>query len=69
MGALVDVKASEGRTPLVLAVLACVDSYRMERRSPESVQAFLQTGVTVSGIKFPAGYANVDELLQRHGAK
>ncbi len=66
-GAPVGVKDGKGRTPLALAVKACVDSYWTERRSPESVEALLRAGAPVSGIPFPSGYAEVDELLRSHG--
>jgi ankyrin repeat protein len=64
-GAQVDAPDGKGRTPLALAVRACVDSYWTGRRSPESVQALLAAGASVSGVDFPSGYAEVDELLRR----
>ena len=67
-GAPVDVPDAKGRTPLALAVRACVDSYWTEKRSPESVDALLRAGASVSGVKYPSGYAAVDELLARAGA-
>lgn len=57
-----------GRTALALAVRACVDSHWKERRAPDSVRALLRAGASVSGAVFPSGYAEVDELLQAHGA-
>jgi len=66
-GAPVDAKDGKGRTPLALAVKACVDSYWTERRSPESVEALLRAGASVSGVVFPSGYAEVDELLRQYG--
>lgn len=57
-----------GRTPLALAVKACVDSYWTERRSPESVQVLLDAGATVAGVPYPSGYAEVDALLRAQGA-
>jgi ankyrin repeat protein len=63
-GAPIDVPDGKGRTPLTLAVRACVDSYWKYRRSPESVQALLDAGASVSGVAFPSGYAAVDELLR-----
>jgi ankyrin repeat protein len=66
-GAPVDMPDGKGRTPLALAVLACVDSYWTERRSPESVQALLRAGASVSGVLFPSGYAEVDDLLRSQG--
>jgi ankyrin repeat protein len=67
-GATVNVGDAKGRTPLALAVKACVDSYWTNRRSPESVEALLRAGASVSGIEFPSGYAQVDELLRQYGA-
>ena len=68
-GAPVDVPDGKGRTPLALAVRACVDSYWTYRRSPDSVEMLLHAGASVSGVYFPSGYAEVDELLRHHGAK
>jgi hypothetical protein len=45
-----------------------VDSYWKERRTPESVEALLKAGASVRGLEFPSGYAEVDELLRKHGA-
>ncbi len=65
-GAPVNAVDAKGRTPLALAVKACVDSYWTNRRSPESVEALLRAGASVNGIDFPSGYAEVDELLQSY---
>jgi ankyrin repeat protein len=65
----VDALDRKGRTPLALAVRACVDSYWTNRRSPESVQALLRAGASVNGIDFPSGYAEVDELLREYAKK
>jgi hypothetical protein len=64
-GAPANVLDGKGRTPLVLAVKACVDSYWINRRSPESVEALLRAGAAVAGIAIPCGYDEVDELLRR----
>jgi ankyrin repeat protein len=66
-GAPVDAVDAKGRTPLALAVRACVDSYWTRLRSPESVRALLQAGAAVSAVSFPSGYAEVDELLRQYG--
>jgi ankyrin repeat protein len=62
-GAPVNAQDSKGRTALMLAVKACVNSYWTERRSPESVEALLRAGASVSNVEFPSGYAEVDTLL------
>ena len=64
-GADVNAQDAKGRTPLMLAVKACVDSYWTNRRSPESVEALLKTGASVSGVDYPCGYAEVDALLRK----
>lgn len=66
-GSPIDVPDGRGRTPLALAVRACVDSYWTEMRSPESVRALLHAGASVSGVDYPSGYADVDDLLKSHG--
>jgi ankyrin repeat protein len=68
-GSPVDVPDPKGRTPLALAIKACVDSYWTSRRTPESVEALLRAGASVHGpgVAFPCGYAEVDAQLQRHG--
>ncbi len=64
-GSPIDTPDGKGRTPLALAVRACVDSYWMESRSPESVAALLAAGARVRGVPFPSGYAEVDALLRQ----
>lgn len=63
-GSPVDVPDADGRTPLALAVKACVDSYWTDRRSPESVRALLEAGASRHNVPYPSGYADVDELLK-----
>jgi hypothetical protein len=67
-GAPVDARDGAGRTPLMLAVRACVDSYWTARRSPESVRALLAAGASTAGVAYPSGYGAVDELLAPPGA-
>jgi ankyrin repeat protein len=65
-GSPIDVPDGKGRTPLALAVKACVDSYWTERRTPESVEALLRAGARVREIRVPSGYGEVDELLRSY---
>jgi ankyrin repeat protein len=65
-GSPVNARDGRGRTPLALAVRACVDSYWTHRRSPESVAALLRAGASADGIDLPTGYAEVDDLLHAH---
>lgn len=67
-GAAVNAEDAKGQTPLMLAVKACVDSHWTNRRSPESVEALLRAGASISGVDFPCGYAEVDKLLQQHAS-
>src|SRR3954469_4643612 len=67
-GSPIDARDGKGRTPLMLAVRACVDSYWTRRRAPDSVQALLGAGASVEGVSFPCGYAEVDVLLKNAGA-
>jgi hypothetical protein len=62
-GAPVNALDAKGRTPLALAVKACVDSYWKDRRSPDSVEALLGAGASPREIKLPTGYDAVDALL------
>ncbi|MGH9609135.1 MAG: ankyrin repeat domain-containing protein [Bryobacteraceae bacterium] len=62
-GADVDVHDARGRSALMLAVKACVDSYWTYRRSPESIEALLDAGASRVGIHLPSGYTEVDALL------
>jgi ankyrin repeat protein len=67
-GAAIDARDGQGRTPLALAVTACVESYWTERRAPDSVSALLGAGASVEGVLYPSGYADVDRLLAASGA-
>jgi ankyrin repeat protein len=67
-GANLEAQDAKGRTPLALAVLACVDSYWTDGRSPESVKMLLDAGASVKATRFPSGYGEVDDLLSQHGA-
>jgi ankyrin repeat protein len=65
----INAEDAKGRTPLMLAVKACVDSYWTNRRSPESVEALLKAGASISGVEYPCGYDQVDELLRSYANK
>ena len=58
----VNARDARGRSPLMLAVKACVDSYWTEGRAPDSVAALLAAGAATDGIG-PSGYQEVDELI------
>jgi ankyrin repeat protein len=64
-GANVNRRDAKDRTPLALAVKACVDSYWSDHRSPASVEALLGAGARLDGVKFPSGYTEVDDLLRK----
>lgn len=66
-GSPVDTVDGSGRTPLMLAVKACVDSYWTERREPDSIKALLEAGASISGIAVPTGYPEADALLMNTG--
>lgn len=62
-GSPIDVPDGNGRTPLQLAVRACVDSYWTDRRTPLSVELLLKAGANGDAIPLPTGYAEIDKLL------
>jgi ankyrin repeat protein len=62
-GANVNAADARNRTPLLLAVKACIDSYWKYRRQPDSVAALLAAGATKQGIKLPTDYDAIDALL------
>jgi len=64
-GAAVNQRDARGRTPLALAIRACVDSYWKDRRSPDSIEALMQAGASLDGIEIPTGYPEADALLLR----
>jgi ankyrin repeat protein len=66
-GAPVNASDGRGRTPLQLAVRACIDSYWKYRRKPDSVAALLSAGAITNGIDLPTGYSAIDDLLVAQG--
>jgi ankyrin repeat protein len=67
-GAPVNARDARGRTPLMLAVRACVDSYWTRLRAPDSVDALLRNGASIDGVPYPSGYEPVDERLRQQRA-
>lgn len=65
-GAAVDARDAKGRTPLALAVRGCVDSYWMERRTPEPARLLLEAGASPVGIAVTSGDAEIDVLLRHY---
>ena len=63
-GAPVNARDGAGRSALQVAVKACVDSYWMERRTPETVRLLLAAGASPAGLTLPTGYDAVDVLLE-----
>jgi hypothetical protein len=63
-GTPVDALDGRGRTALQLAIKACVDSFRAEWRSPDSVRALLDASASLDGVEIPTGYDEVDALLR-----
>jgi len=52
-GADVNAHDDQDRTPLMLAVKACVDSYWRDWRKPDSVDALLRAGASTAGVRIP----------------
>ena len=65
-GVPVNAVDGRGRTPLHLAVRACVDSHWTERRSSEPARLLLEAGASPEGVAIPSGYAELDQLLERY---
>jgi hypothetical protein len=63
---MVDIPDANSKTPLALAVRACVESYWMWRRTTESIEALLAAGASADNIVFPTGYEEADKLLAGH---
>jgi ankyrin repeat protein len=62
-GSPVNATDAKSRTPLQLAVRACVDSHWMNRRTPEPVELLLTAGASRAGVQVPTGYLEIDRLL------
>lgn len=64
LGATADAMDAHGRTPLMLAVLACTDSYWTVRRTPVILRDLLRAGADPRRVPLPTGYPEADELLR-----
>jgi ankyrin repeat protein len=65
-GTNVNAVDGRGRTPLLLAVTATVDSYWKYRRTTESIEELLRAGASTVGIEIPTGYDEADTLLRQY---
>jgi ankyrin repeat protein len=65
-GAPVNAPDGEDRTPLMLAVKACIDSDLSAHRSLDSIQALRAAGASLQGIPHPSGDPEADALLAAH---
>ncbi len=68
-GSPVNVADENGRTPLALAIRACVDSYWMDIAGPESVAALLAAGASARDVPLPSGNKAIDDLIKAHRAR
>lgn len=65
-GANIHTPDANNRTPLALAIKACVNSYWTELRKPDSVKALLEAGAEASKVVYPTGYAEIDSLIAEY---
>lgn len=68
-GADVHARDGAGRTPLMLAVRGCVESYWSSWRSAVSVQSLLEAGASTDGVLHPSGYEAVDQLIEAYRSR
>jgi len=62
-GAKVNEPDANGRTPLMLAVRACTQSYWSGRCSLNAIRELIKAGASATGIRMPTGHAEIDALL------
>jgi len=63
LGADPNAMDAQGRTPLMLAVKGCVNSYWTRWKAPDTVEALLAAGASTDGVTLPTGYDVADELI------
>ena len=62
-GAKVDEPDSNGRTPLMLAIRACTESYWSGRCSLDAIRELIAAGASTANVPRPTGRVDIDELL------
>lgn len=63
-GAKVDQPDANGRTPLMLAVRACTQSYWSRRCSLNAIRELITAGASPARVILPTGHGEIDEILR-----
>jgi len=65
-GARIDEPDANGRTPLMLAIRACTQSYWAGRCSLQAIRDLIAAGASTAAISLPTGHAEIDAILNGH---